>query len=178
VLCRQSQSKVLSGAFVGRYFKRRSPQHSHPPAPLPARPSPCFTHCSASRTGNCNRAAFRARAGARSCPVPKPRCADASTHSLPALARIGQPRPLRERRRKVPALWPPPSRPPPLPAGRALVRRTNGDRAGSPWMPCPLADLVEATRFRMTRVACARERCGELCGTFSPLRHSAARKES
>ena len=62
----------------------------------------------------------------------------ATTLSL-ALARIEQPRPLRARRWKVPALWPPPSRPPPLPAGQALVRRTCGDLAGSPRTSCPLA---------------------------------------
>ena len=63
----------------------------------------------------------------------------AATTLSPALARIEQPRPLRARRRKMPALWPTPSRPPPLPAGRALVRRTSGDLAGSPWTSCPLA---------------------------------------
>ena len=63
----------------------------------------------------------------------------AATTLSPALARIEQPRPLRARRRKVPALRPPPSHPPPLPAGRALVRRTSGDLAGSPWTSCPLA---------------------------------------
>ena len=72
-----------------------------------------------------------------------------------ALARIEQPRPLRARRRKVPALWPTTPRPPPLPAGRALVRRASGDLAGSPWTPARWPDLVEATRFRMTRVVLA-----------------------
>ena len=62
-----------------------------------------------------------------------------ATTLSPALARIEQPRPLRTRRRKVSALWPTQSRPPPLPAGRALVRRTSGDLAGSPWTSCPLA---------------------------------------
>ena len=46
--------------------RRKAPHLGcHPPAPPPVRPSPGFTHCGSSRTGrrgNCNRAAFRARA--------------------------------------------------------------------------------------------------------------------
>jgi hypothetical protein len=63
----------------------------------------------------------------------------AATALSPTLARVKQSRPLRARRRKMPALWPTTSRPPPLPSGRALVRRTSGDMAGSPRTPCPLA---------------------------------------
>jgi hypothetical protein len=37
---------------VGAHSRRRAPHHGcHPQARPPARPSPCFTHCGASRTG-------------------------------------------------------------------------------------------------------------------------------
>ena len=36
-------------------------------------------------------------------------------------------------------MWPATPRPPPLPTGRALVRRASGDMAGSPRAACPLA---------------------------------------
>ena len=42
-------------------------------------------------------------------------------------------------RRQVPTLWPTTPRPPPLPSGRALVRRASGDMAGSSRTACPLA---------------------------------------
>src|SRR5208283_1929771 len=63
----------------------------------------------------------------------------AATALSPALARAEQPRPLRAGWRKVPTLRPTAPRPPPLPTGRALVRRASGDLAGSPRTARPLA---------------------------------------
>jgi DNA invertase Pin-like site-specific DNA recombinase len=62
-----------------------------------------------------------------------------ATALSPALARAEQPRPLRARWRKVPTLWPTTPRPPPLPAGRALVRRASDNVARSPGTAGPMA---------------------------------------
>jgi hypothetical protein len=55
----------------------------------------------------------------------------------------------------VPALSATTSRPCPLPAGRAVVRRASRDLAGPPRAHGRWPDLVEATQFRMTRVVLA-----------------------